>query len=184
MRKQVNTSKNTSINNGRLPKAFHDFSLNIRGSHVCDYGCGKYTSHIRDYVCECGGLSYNPYDPYNMPELENYITAETARTHGYDLVFCCNVLNVIDSDDVVIQIVETLIEWCKSGGIVVIQIYEGDKSGFGKCTKKDCYQRNWKTGKYFELIDPVLPYNYLAERYGNYIVISDRRNIPFVNDWN
>ena len=174
MNVQKISSANTSINKTKLPTAFKKFDLLIKGKHICDYGCGKYTSHIRDHVCENGGLSYNPYDPYNMPELENYITEQTGILHGFDLIFCCNVLNVIDNDDTINEIVRHMIHWLNYRGNIIIQIYEGDKTGIIKETKKDCIQRNMKTECYFNIIKPIVENSHMKiSRVGNYIIIGN-----------
>lgn len=152
--KQERTSANTSINKNKLPAAFQKYRPH---GHVCDYGCGKYTHHIREYVDYSGALSYNPYDPYNKDAFINDCTERFAAYHGYDMIYCCNVLNVIDSDDEIIKILADLFRWTRETGQIIIQIYEGNKSGTGRETKFDCYQRNMKTIDYLQYItDPAI----------------------------
>lgn len=173
MNMQKITSANTSINNSKLPTAFTKFAHLIKGSHVCDYGCGKYVSHICEHVWKYSGLTYNPYDPYNQQEIENSHTLIIGKYYGFDLIFCCNVLNVIDSEYVIKNVLHEMKQMLKSTGTVIIQIYEGNKSGIGKQTKKDCYQRNWKTAQYLNLVFEVFStFNYIINITGNYITIK------------
>ena len=73
---QVITSKNTSINSSKLPAVYNKIDwdalmfqwykehngLNPLGI-VLDYGCGRYTQHIQDFV-NSKGFYYIGYDPY------------------------------------------------------------------------------------------------------------------------
>ena len=109
-------------------------------------GCGKFFDKTRDFVLSHGAYNYFPYDPFNAPAGENLRTLN----YGFvcDTAFCCNVLNVIDSDDQVIETIKSVCNRLCVGGIAYFQIYEGNKSGIGSVTKKDCYQRNSKTVDY------------------------------------
>lgn len=138
MKEQKCTSKATSVNSKKLPAIFKKIQFNP-GDLVQDWGAGKYTDHIREFV-ESKGCQYHPYDPYNLPGSEIW---------PCDVVVCSNVLNVIDSDDV---LVETIFDITYVGKMAYISVYEGDGSGVGKVTKKDCYQRNQKLSWYFDKI--------------------------------
>ena len=166
---KIITSKNTSVNKTRLPAAFRHFTPI---GNVLDYGAGKYIDHIRKYV-HSKGCAYYPYDPYNRTEGENVTTIECGVKHGFDTVYCCNVLNVINCDDIVFYVCRDLLDLCNSGGRIVIQIYEGDKSGEGRETKSDCYQRNEKTINYKWVFDRLALYGYSFKFAidDNYIVI-------------
>lgn len=63
---QTRTSKNTSVNSWRLPAVYNKvdwdrlkqaYSLSTDCPLVYDYGCGKYTEHIRDFL-EKKGFDY------------------------------------------------------------------------------------------------------------------------------
>ena len=141
---QTYTSANTSINKGKLPAVYSkvDFEamarlLNVRT--ILDYGCGKYNNG-KEYI-EGMGLEWLGYDPYNRTEEEN----REACTCVSDVVICSNVLNVIDSEEAIQAIVDSLT------GMEIpyfFTIYEGNGSGIGCPTKGDCYQRNEKTKDY------------------------------------
>ena len=141
--KQNYTSAATSINSVKLPAVYSRLDL-VPGESVLDYGCGRYVDHLRAAVSE-RGATWTGYDPFNYPTV--------LGDHEYfDLVICSNVLNVIDSDFVVDEILAELAWRTRDGGRCMISIYEGDKSGEGRPTKADCYQRNQKTRDYIDFI--------------------------------
>lgn len=141
---QTYTSKGTSINREKLPAVYGKASFPSR--MVMDYGCGKYIDHIRNHVNR-QGKTYLPYDPYNQPDDRNAATATIVcnamvRQVPVDVV-CSNVLNVIDDDDTVRKIahhIEQIV--IASGGTGYVTVYEGNRSGTGKQTGPDQYQRN------------------------------------------
>ena len=169
MNKQVCTSANTSINSVNLPSAFRRFKA---VGTVLDWGCGKYFDKTRDFVLSHGAYNYFPYDPFNAPVGENLRTLN----YGFvcDTAFCCNVLNVIDSDDQVIETIKAVCNRLCVGGTAYFQIYEGNKSGVGSVTKKDCYQRNSKTDDYMFFFQ-FLPIRFKFERQSNYIIVTRRK---------
>ena len=137
---QKYTSKNTSINSKKIPALFGKFSF--EGKSVLDYGCGKYPEIIREYVEGCSG-KYFGYDPYNLGN-------EIPKGQTFDVVTISNVLNVIQEDEVIESIIR---EAMKLASTAIVSIYEGDKSGIGRMTKKDCYQRNQNRDWYCQVID-------------------------------
>lgn len=134
------TSKNTSINAKRIPKGF---SLLYPYGNVLDYGCGKYWKLNKKYVEE-RGASYTPYDPYNVKENINL----DDHKGEFDTIYCTNVLNVIYDAYDIIEVIDNIAKLLKTDGLAIFTIYEGDKSGIGKETKTDCWQRNSKTKNY------------------------------------
>lgn len=141
---QTYTSKDTSINSGRLPAVYGRAVL--RSRMVMDYGCGKYTDHIREHV-NGKGKAYLPYDPYNQPDERNAATAtivcNAMTMHVPVDVVCSNVLNVIDDADTIRRIAHHIEEiTALTGGTGYITVYDGNRSGTGKRTGADQYQRN------------------------------------------
>lgn len=139
---QTFTSSATSINSTKLPAVFRKAPL--RADYVLDYGCGRYTDHIRSALA---GKVYLPYDPYNQPDGVNVRTMDAvcrASMEGEQIdVVCSNVLNVIDDDDTVRFIadqVERIVE--RTRGTAYVTVYEGNRSGIGRQTGADQYQRN------------------------------------------
>lgn len=148
---QNHTSAATSINATKLPRIYSAVTFTPR-EIVLDYGCGKYTDHIRAALPK--GVKYLPYDPYNQPREVNEASERKlhhAMRRGKPItVICSNVLNVIDNDDTVacIALDLELIAANADGGRLLVTVYEGDRSGKGRETMPDCYQRNERTREY------------------------------------
>lgn len=150
---QTRTSAATSINRNRLPAVYGRFQF-APGSVVFDYGCGRYTDHIRKALPGC---NYLPFDPYNQPDAVN----ENSRAALYLLtllhrcpvtVVCSNVLNVIDDAETLQAIADKLTEIATTtGGRALVTVYEGDRTGHGRETGPDQYQRNERTRDYLHL---------------------------------
>jgi len=141
---QTFTSSATSINSARLPAVYRKAKL--VAPFVIDYGCGKYTEHIKEHLNK-QGIHLFPYDPYNQPERVNEKTMESLRiacdTGLMMDVVCSNVLNVIDDDRTVLFIAETIENIVnKTGGKAFVTVYEGNRSSVGRRTGSDQYQRN------------------------------------------
>lgn len=166
MKKQEFTSKNTSINSRNLPTAFRRFHPLGK---VLDWGCGRYYDNTEHYCISRGASAYYPYDKYNISSTLNNYT----YTFGFnvDTAYCCNVLNVIAEDDIIKDIIRTVCSRLALRGTAIFQIYEGNRSGVGRETKKDCYQRNMKTEDYLPFF-LCLPARFKYERHYNYIVVT------------
>lgn len=141
---QTFSSSATSINAGKLPAVYR--KANLSAPLVMDYGCGKYTEHIRNHVFSLHH-AYLPYDPYNQPDEVNASTATIVcnamvRKLPVDVI-CSNVLNVIDDDATVAKVARHIEEiTTMSGGTGYVTVYEGNRSGTGRQTGPDQYQRN------------------------------------------
>ena len=141
---QTFTSSATSINRTKLPAVYGKTCFS--SAVVLDYGCGKYTDHIRDCLRR-QGCALLPYDPFNQPVHVNLISMNYVdrckKEHVPVDVVCSNVLNVIDDADTIRNIaneIQTIVE--KTGGTAYITVYEGDRSCIGRATGFDQYQRN------------------------------------------
>ena len=153
MKTQSHSSAATSINKTRLPAVYSRFSLEP-GTVILDYGCGRYTDHIRRHAAASLCCAYLPYDPYNQPRKTNQrsLIKFAALTEDTDLpavVVCSNVLNVIDNDDAVQAVADHLVRLATAaGGRALVTVYEGDGSGNGRETGPDQWQRNEKLREY------------------------------------
>ena len=141
---QTFTSAATSINSTRLPAVYGKATLSA--PLVFDYGCGKYTDHIEAYVRSLR-KTYLPYDPYNKTDKENAdsvtLVCNAMHLHYPVSVVCSNVLNVIDDDDTIRKIAHHIEEIVTAtGGTGYVTVYEGNRSGIGRRTGSDQYQRN------------------------------------------
>ena len=143
---QKYSSANTSINSSKLPAVYNKYQFN-NGDRVLDYGCGKYTDHIKERMDELG-CEWFGYDKYNQPTEVNEETKKQMKKK-FDIGICSNVLNVIDSMETIEDIIHEIKDCCNTA---VFYIYEGNQSGNGSVTKDDCWQRNEKTDSYAELM--------------------------------
>ena len=137
------TSANTSINSTKLPKVYTKVQLT---GAVLDYGCGKYIGHIRHHLYENDAYLL-PYDPYNQSDEVNFDTMRKLKKimeNGEHLnIVCSNVLNVIDDDEMIQMIADRIQRWIeRTDGTAYITVYEGNRTGVGRQTGKDQYQRN------------------------------------------
>lgn len=138
--RQTITSARTSRNQIPCTAKLIDFN---QYKIVLDYGCGKYDT-FKNYI-EGLGLKYYGYDPYHKTEEENKIALNCKP----DLVTCNNVLNVINNDNILDDIIYNISQFnCTA----IFCVYEGDKSGRGKLTLNDCYQRNEPAINYIEYL--------------------------------
>lgn len=138
------TSSATSINRSKLPAIYG--KVKSFAPCVLDYGCGKYIDHIAEHLYRNGSILC-PYDPFNQPLESNLDALDNIRWHILHAVpldvVCSNVLNVIDSDGEVRRIANDIEKIARTtGGHAYITVYEGDRSGIGRQTGKDQYQRN------------------------------------------
>lgn len=140
--KQQFTSAATSINSTRLPAVYGKLPP-VRPAILLDYGCGRYTDHIRAAL---PGTYYLPYDAFNQPPAVNAATLAAVDEYHYNRVpvsvVCSNVLNVIMEDAIVDSIAANIRAIIRDGGTAYITVYEGDRTGQGKQTGPDQYQRN------------------------------------------
>lgn len=165
---QTYSSAATSINSVKLPAVYTRVSDSAYqwADKLLDYGCGRYVDHLIKYATEHSNTpededysycAWYGYDRFNRAAAANVEAladfAESEKPFMRRMVFCSNVLNVIDSDDVVKGIAGFLTACAISGAAVMVTVYEGDKSGIGRATKADCYQRNEKIAEYLKYFD-------------------------------
>lgn len=166
--KQKISSANTSINSIKLPAIYKKINWNSLKKDnssnlvVLDYGAGKYTEHIKDFL-KFYSFKYFPFDPYNCTEEENQI----AYTSPPSVIICSNVLNVIAEDDIISNIHSVI---RKFGVPYFITIYEGDKSLCGESTKFG-YQRNQTVDFYLYNQDEIIRKGVITKDiYKNYVL--------------
>lgn len=131
------TSADTSINSKKLPRIYSLVNIG-ENETVIDYGCGKFFDSYNL------GSNFFGYDPFNRDDKE-------VLNKKYDVAFCSNVLNVIAEKDIRLEVLRTLRSLADR---IYITVYEGNKSGEGKVTKKDCFQLNWRRDNFIpELVE-------------------------------
>ena len=149
MNQQRATSACTSINKNRLPAIYG--KLLVNNERVVDYGCGRYTDHIYD-ACKAVHAAYFPFDPYNQPRWKNQLTRTQLAERPATMGVMSNVLNVIDSDDAIAAAVNDACSLIADTCFLHITVYEGDRTGIGRYTGPDSYQRNLKTRDFATLL--------------------------------
>lgn len=164
-RKQRFTSADTSINSSKLPRGYR-FDGIPAGAVVLDYGCGKHVEHLQRTATDRGWTWYG-YDPYNRTDAENRPALDAIRTGAADYTICCNVLNVIDDDEAVDDVIRAAVSACKVAA--VFTVYEGNRTGTGKQTGRDSWQRNERRAAY---VDRIRSAGYQVTRKGEYIVVT------------
>lgn len=158
------TSKDTSINSGKLPAIYRLVKF-TPGQLVLDYGGGKFDNGV-EYLADLGvtGLVYDPYN--RTSEHNRNVIRQIRDAGGADVALCSNVLNVIKEPEARIAVLKNIRKLLKPSGKVYITVYEGSGTGEGKQSQSDAYQLNRKTADYLEEIQEVFPN---AERKGKLI---------------
>lgn len=162
------TSKNTSVNSTRPAAIYSYVGFDMDGKHVLDYGCGRYTEVCKKAAYSYYAATWTGYDPYWKPQSLKY--------RVFDIVLCANVLNVIREKRELDACIESCLRMVDVGGKAVFQIYEGDRTGEGRETKPDCWQRNERTQAYADRIylsKAFEPCGMSIKVYKNYIVVTD-----------
>lgn len=164
---------NTSVNKVKLPAIYRNKMVvkNLNGS-VLDLGCGKYTDHIERYVSEIGGF-WSGYDPYNQPEFLNLHVMSNSELFGVNTIIISNVLNVIPDMVERVKLVNIGAKCMRNNSKIFISIYEGNGSGVGCETKKECWQNNCKLDFYLEELQKYFHDYTVYKKYG-VIVIENK----------
>ena len=167
------SSKNTSTNYVKLPAIYGKVNWNLlKGKLVFDYGCGNPTTqeNIKTFL-KGKEVNYKGYDKYwDSDEYKNIYYA--------DLIVSPNVLCVIKEDDIVQEIINACVN---SNKPFIIQVYEGDKTGIGKQTGPNQYQRNLRTKDYLNYFDwkgvDVIVYKGCIIRKGNKYLLQTNKSL-------
>ena len=160
---QKYTSKNTSINHKKVPYIVNHINWKaFAGGRCLDYGSGKLNPETF-YIISGNEVQYLPYDPYWLNETTN----NKAMCLYPTVVICSNLLIVIDDHEEVKRI-NNFIRGLKVP--YFIRIYSGDKSGIGRETKKDCYQRNLPTEEYLYCDEIIYKGIITLPKYKKYII--------------
>lgn len=149
------TSKETSINSGKLPAIYKLVNF-PKGSLVIDYGGGKF-DNATEYL-DTLGVTGLVYDPYNRTTEHNRSVIKQIRENGgADIALCSNVLNVIKEEEARLNVLKNIRKLLKSSGTAYITVYEGKGTGEAKQSQDDAYQLHRKTADYLDEIHKVFP---------------------------
>ena len=152
------SSAATSINKSKLPEAYttihKKFGWTPETTHI-DIGGGKFDNAV-EFLGKMG-VKAHVYDPYNRSEEHNAKVMKEVGEGGADSASLFNVLNVIKEPEYRHEALQTAHSTLKPGGKIFISIYEGDRSGVGKQTKKDSWQNNMTTAAHLPEVQKVFP---------------------------
>lgn len=127
-----------------------------QGSFNLDIGGGKYDHGVR--FLKGHGVESHVLDPYNRPKEHNEkVTSLVKQRGGADTVTLFNVLNTIKEPEIHQQVLQNAHGHLKAGGSLWLSVYEGNKSGVGRQSKSDAWQRNERLGSYLETVRGVFP---------------------------
>ena len=152
------TSAGTSINSTKLPTGYSTVAKKIgwkKGTTHIDIGGGKFDNGVE--FLKNLGVNAHVYDPFNRPKEHNEKVMGSVGKQGADTASLFNVLNVIKEPEYRLEALKTAHDTLKPGGQVFIGIYEGDRTGQGKKTKKDSWQNNAPTHTYLDDVRKVFP---------------------------
>lgn len=146
---QEYTSANTSINSVKVPALFKKFLWVPNGRNV-DIGGGRFET-ATEYLNKCGVVNLI-YDPYNRSEKHNLNVVMELAINRADTATISNVLNVIKEKDKRLEVLRNAKRWAR---MTLITVYEGNKSGIGKASKKGCWQENRRLADYVPEVQEV-----------------------------
>ena len=143
-------SAGTSLN--QIPSLHRKLAeKGLLGKTNFDNGAGKYTK-ATDFLKSIGVTNVR-FDPYNLPREVN------EKSNSFigicDTSTCANVLNVIKEGGAKKEVLERSKAMLKTGGVLYISVYEGDRSSIGKESKKGCWQENKKLKEYLPIVEGV-----------------------------
>lgn len=183
------TSRNTSVNKDTIPAIYTKLAKHgVYGTHIFDVGCGKWTKHIASFAKDNAMCTYwHGFDPFNQSREHNSKISETAWSEKWkpdkernpNMFISSNVLNVIYGAERQKAYLQSIFRLMKDCDECYITVYEGNKSGIGKETKRDCWQENKKLIDYIQLVKDAYtscysdthPVHYIDIKYGMIRVI-------------
>jgi len=139
----------------RTYKMFADVLANAET--VLDYGSGKYHEDLYEYH-KANGINGTLYEPYNE-------AINVKPNRKFEVVICNNVLNVLESDDTMMEVIVDCLRYATKK--VIFCIYEGDRDGVGKVRTSGTFQRNTKAKDYMKYFEGLN-----VKRKRNFIIIE------------
>lgn len=143
------------------------------GTLNCDIGGGREfpiegeSTHKFTVALKSRGVTNAVFDPFNRTVAHNTKVAAIIRDGQSDTVTVNNVLNVIKEPQIRNRVIRQAANALKTDGTAYFLIYEGDKSGVGKDTKKGRWQNNMSAADYLPEIKRAFS---SVRRKGNLII--------------
>ena len=129
---QRHTSEDTSLR--QIAALLKRKILFNKGERNLDIGGGKYD--LGTEQLQKSGVDSRVVDRFNRDDAHNRSVESWVNAEPVDTVTVANVLNVIEEDSSRREVLEQAYEAVKPGGKVYIQVYEGDRKGEGRITKR------------------------------------------------
>jgi len=121
-----------------------------------DYGGGRFDDGVK--YLKKQGITSQVYDRYARDDIHNIKVLEKVnQKKGADSVTLMNVLNVIENKNEREFVVQDAYDKLKPGGVMLVQVYEGNKSKKGSMTTIDTWQENRPTVDYLLEIESFIP---------------------------
>ena len=121
-----------------------------------DLGGGRYDHGVKFLAAH--GVESHVLDPFNRSPEHNQKVAELVKARGgADTVTLFNVLNTIKEPEIHREVLKAAQSHLRPGGRLFVSVYSGDKSGVGRQTKKDSWQRNEELKAYLKTVHSVFP---------------------------
>lgn len=160
---QTFSSAKTSIRQISKPYKTHLDKFGFRkNALILDYGGGKYDD-AKDFMAKYG-FNVLVYDPYNRSADHNKMVMSAVAKRKPDYIICANVLNVIKENAIVDDVIKRIKRISGPDTVCIFSVYEGNRTGHGKQSGPDQYQRNQKTDSYIPMISKYFPH--VIKRYG------------------
>ena len=126
------------------------------GTVNVDLGGGRY-EHGTQFMKKHGVTSH-VLDPYNRsPQHNEKVKKTIRRRRGADTVTVFNVLNTIKEPEIHLDVLRGAKGHLRRGGSLWLGVYAGDRSGVGRKTKADSWQRNEPLGAYLKTVREIFP---------------------------
>jgi len=183
-RGQKYTGEDTSVL--QIPGTFTHFEF-PEGTRILDYGGGQF-NFAKDAVEKTyPGVTIEIMDAFNRTSKHNDRISDEFDKNKADAVTVNNVLNVIDSRDARIGVIEQAKRYLKNDGVAYFLMYQADKkaeSGEAKGSQKDESRRNYQTNMdqraYIPEIKEVFDYVTEVRSGGDIYLLAS--NIPLTKD--
>lgn len=164
---QKHTSEDTSVIQIASTFTHFNFPSNVR---LLDYGGGQYNVMKDAFNVIYPEGTMEIMDAFNRTNTHNNRISKMFKKNPADVVTVNNVLNVIDSRDARIGVIQSAYDYLSDDGYAIFLCYKSGKKGAaGKDIDTGNYQTDMKLSEYKPEVDEVFEH---SEIVGNYIIAS------------
>ena len=175
---QEHDSRLTSINSGQMPKSVKVVEKIFNsGEQWLDIGGGRF-DNLKEHFKQ-SNVELLIYDPFNRSHEHNAKVIKQIQEHKCDGVMINNVLNVIAEKENRKQVILQAYDSLKENSPAIFLIYEGDKTGQSRMTKKtkdsSSFQMNKKSEFFLDEIKEVFENN--IEKKGSFLIAKKQKKL-------